>query len=188
MGDPLRVHNLILTCEAPYLSISDDISEIHGNVKLRAQFGIKRHKITGRISCDDGMDYNTLCFAISRFYELSRIRTGRAIGEVIVKTFEANRDFQGIRIDGSIGCLTRKGLFDVIERIYQKSENVVRLEEKVSVPMNVLQFESLIKGGITGYNVTQGLFMMMQKIESLTEAWKFSNRMLMDILKRIDDK
>jgi len=171
---PLRVHNVLLGFEASWLDFSDEVVELVGDVKIRVQFGLQRHKVTGQISCDSGMDRHTIRFALDRFYEIVEKRMGGLPDEVVVKTFEVNRDMHGVRLDGC-KCYTREGLFGMIDRVYQKEEDVVRAESKVVEPMGVDQFLALIQGGVTGYNYLQGLFMAVQQIGKLTDAVKFLN-------------
>ena len=181
MMAPLRTHNVILTVEAPWLRFSDDYTEWYGDVKVRVQFGLQRHKITGRISCEAGMDRNSVHFALSRFYDIVKERTSHDVEQVVVKTFEVNRDYAGIRLDG-FKCYTRKGLFGAIERIYQKDE-LVRHEHKITKPMTIDEFTALVRGGVTEYNVQQGLFVLAKKVEALTEAQKFINEKFLQIMK-----
>lgn len=174
---PLRVHNVIVTASASWLGFSDDVVEFTGRVKIRIQYGLQRKKVTGRISCDAGMDQNAILFALNRFSDAVYERTGRRLENVVLKTFEVNRDYQGVRIDGA-KCYTLKGLFGVIERIYQKEEDTIRHEVKVSKPMSVDEFQSLIQGGVSAYNLQQGLFMLMQEIKGLKETMKFQNEVI----------
>lgn len=178
---PLRTHNVILTVEAPWLTFSDDYTEWYGDVKVRVQFGLQRHKITGRISCDAGMDKNSVHLALSRFYDIVKERTEHEVDQVVLKTFEVNRDYAGIRLDG-FKCYTKKGLFGTIERIYQK-DDLVRHEHKITKPMTIDEFTALVRGGVTEYNVQQGLFVLAQKIEALTEAQKFINEKFLQIMR-----
>ena len=171
---PLRVHNVIVSAEAPWLEFSDDVVEWTAGVKVRVQFGLQRHKVTGRISCDAGMDKNAISFAVNRFYDLVQERSGHSLDQVVVKTFEINRDVQGVRLDG-VKCYTKKGLFGMIERIYQKDEDVVRYENKITKPMSLDEFNALLMGGVSTYNMQQGVFSLSQRIDRLTEAIKFSN-------------
>lgn len=174
---PLRCHNVILCVVAPYLSFSDDIVEFVGDVKVRVQFGLQRRKLTGRISCDAGMDKNAVLFAIERCLDVMEKRTGRVVEKVVVKTFEVNRDFEKVRLDGS-KCFTREGLFGAIERIYQKGDSV-RVEHKVSRAMGLEEFEVLLRGGVSGYNLQQAVFALVQENRRLTEAQMFQNEQLM---------
>jgi len=171
---PLRVHNVILSSNALWLDFSDDVVEWVGDVKVRVQFGLVRRKITGRISCDSGMSKDTLFFAIHRFLDIVKERTGRVLDNFVVKTFEANRDYSGVRIDGLVKCYTLKGLFGVIERIYQKDDKV-RHEFKVDNEMSLESFQSLISGGISTYNFQQAIFMLIQNNNRLIETIKFQN-------------
>ena len=172
---PLRCHNLIVCAEClPWLNFSDDVTEFTGAVKIRVQFGIERRKVTGRISCDSGMDVNAVTFALNRFFDLVKERTGHDLDVVVLKTVEFNRDYLGIRLDG-IKCYTRKGLFGAVERIYQKEQDVVRHEVKVSREMSMDEFVALIRGGVSAYDLQQGLFMLVQDVKSLVEAVKSQN-------------
>lgn len=179
---PVRVHCVILGSSAPWLDFSDDVTEFTGDVKVRVQFGIQRRRITGRVSCDAGMDKNALLFAIDRFFDIVKERTGRDLEEVVVKTFECNRDFFGVRLDG-VKCYTKKGLHGVIERIYQKEENVVRYETKFTREMTLDQFRGTILGGIREYDHLQTSFVIMQEVRKLTQAVKFNNEVLGDLLR-----
>jgi len=179
---PLRVHNLVVQVDAPWLDVSDDVVVWVGDVKVRVQFGLKRKRITGRISCDGGMDKNSVLFALDKFYDVVWLKCGRRVERVVVKTFEVNRDFFGIRLDG-VKCYTRRGLHDLIMRIYQKEEDVVRGEYKISKSMTVDEFASLIQGGISSYNLNQFNFMLLKKVESLIEGLKFTNVVLSDVVK-----
>ena len=181
MMAPLRTHNVILTVEAPWLSFSDDYTEWFGDVKVRVQFGFQRHKITGRISCDAGMDKNSIHFALSRFYDIVKEKTSHELDDVVVKTFEMNRDYAGVRLDG-FKCYTKKGLFGVIERIYQK-DDLVRHEHKITKPMTIDEFTALMRGGVTEYNLQQGLFMVVQEVKALTETQKFVNEKIMQLIR-----
>ena len=175
---PLRCHNVIVCAEClPWLDFSDDVTEFTGAVKVHVQFGIERRKITGRISCDSGMDMNAVVFALNRFFDLVKERTGHDLDVVVVKTVEFNRDYLGIRLDG-VKCYTRKGLFEAVERIYQKEDDVVRHEFKVSREMSVDEFTALIRGGVSNYDLQQGLFMLVQDVKSLVEAVKSQNGMI----------
>ena len=181
MFAPLRTHNVIVTVEAPWLSFSDDYSEFYGEVKVRVQFGLQRHKVTGRISCDAGMDKNSVHFALSRFYDIVKEKTDHEVDQVVLKTFEVNRDYAGIRLDG-FKCYTKQGLFGAVERIYQK-DDLVRHEHKITKPMTIDEFTALVRGGVTEYNVQQGLFVLAKKVEALTEAQKFINEKFLEIMR-----
>ena len=128
------------------------------------------------------MDKNAVLFALNRFFDIVENRTGRGVDQVVVKTFEANRDFLGIRLDG-VKCYTKQGLLGVIERIYQKEENLVRCEDKITRHMTVDEFTALIHGGVSSYNLHQGLFMLSQRVEKLVVAIKFQNGLISRLLK-----
>jgi hypothetical protein len=185
MFAPLRTHNVVLSSETCWLDFSDDVVEQTGGVKVRVQFGLERRKITGTLSCDDGMDRNCVLFALNRFFDIVRVRTGRELDMVTVKTFEVNRDVQGVRLDG-VKCYTKKGLFQTVERLYQKEEDVVRYEHKVSTPMKVDEFVALLQGGVSSYNMQQGLYALIQEQKALVESVKGNNWQILKITEAME--
>jgi hypothetical protein len=178
---PLTVHNVSLR-----VSLSEDIDswvkdEFVGDVKVHVCFGSERRKVSGYIANDFGMGKDACLFAIHRWFDIAEGHLGRALPEPLELTsFEQNRDFGGLRIDG-VQCVTKKGLDGMIERVYQKEEGLVRAEHKVSKSMTFTEFESLLQGGVPGYNQTQAQFALMQQVGALTEALKFTNSRLIEI-------
>jgi hypothetical protein len=69
-------------------------------------------------------------------------------------------------------------LFDVLERIYQKEDSVVRTEHKVTKDMTIDEFQVLMQGGVTGYNLQQAVFALAQEVRAQKEAQKFTNEKL----------
>ena len=194
MREELKIHNLVLGFSASWLRLRDqkikelrikqrgrfvyEVREEVGDVRIQVQFGTQRRQITGRISCDRGMDKNAIDLALNRFYDICEERTGHVVDNVVVKTFEANRDVAGVRLDG-MKCYTRNSLFGALERIYQKYDDTVRHELKVSQPMTIDQFTELVRGGVSEYNVSQALFLQSQQMQALVEAQKYSNRQIL---------
>jgi hypothetical protein len=129
------------------------------------------------------MDKDTALFAVHRFIDIVEHRTEKPVENLVVKTLEANRDYSGVRLDG-VQCVTKTGLFGVIERIYQKEPNLVRHEFKISKPVSLDEFSALVQGGAASYNIQQGQFMLVQEVKLLTEAVKFQN----GVLKAMFDK
>jgi len=180
---PLRVHNVCVTSrEGLPKRLFDvkvpDVVEYVGDVKMCVQHGTQRRKVSGKISCDAGMDRNAVLFALDRVFELWDEKFGVCVeNDVLLKTFEVNRDYQGVRIDGP-SCYTKKGLFGVIERIYQKEDDVVRHEFKVDKDMTIGQFQGLIQGGVSTFNLQQGLFMLVEEINGLKKTIMFQNEVI----------
>jgi hypothetical protein len=191
MFNPLKVHNIGLRS-----SVGENLehwqkTESVGDVKVHVCFGSQRRKISGWISCDAGMDKNACLLAVQRWFDIAEARLGHSVGDLEITTFEQNKDYTGYRLDGA-QCVTKTGLFDVIERVYQKEENVIRHEHKVTRSMSLTEFESLLQGGVPGYNATQATYFLAQKIDLLIQAVKFQNeetarhsRILKALLKRI---
>ena len=179
---PLLVHNVRLRS-----FVSEDIdhwekSEVVGDVKVYVCFGSERRKISGFMSCDRGMTKDACLLALHRWFDLAESRLGGSLNDVDIQSFELNRDFAGLRIDG-VKCVTKTGLFGMVERLYQKEENVVRHEHKVSEPMTVNQFESLLKSGVDGFNMNQAMFELKKEVSDLTKAQKYSNQDVLEIKK-----
>lgn len=178
---PLRCHHVILSVNAPWLGFSDEVREVVGDVVVRLQFGLERRRVTVRLSCDGGMDYRTLLFALNRAYDLFEGRTGRKVEEVVVKCFELNRDFHGVRVDGA-KCYTRKGFFDFIDRVYQKDRSTVRAETVITREMTVDQLQTLVQGGVPSFEISQGVFVLAQKVDKLAEAIRFQNQVIQGLM------
>jgi hypothetical protein len=178
---PLSIHNVSLR-----VCLSEDVvswvcDEVVGGVKVHVCFGSERRKVSGYIANDSGMSKDTCLFAVHRWFDVAEKHLGRALPEPLeLTTFEENRDFKGLRIDG-VQCVTKKGLDGMIERFYQKEEGLVRAEHKVTKSMTITEFESLLQGGVTGYNQVQAQFALMQQVGQLTEALKFTNSRLLEI-------
>jgi len=165
---PVRVHNVILTVDYPDLEVSKDVSEVIGGVKVRVQFGLQRKKITIRLSCSRGMGRDAFLLALYRAYDVIEDFTEYFPLNVVLKTFELNRDIAGVRIDG-VKSFTRSGFEGFVERIYQR-DGSVRSEVKVSGSMEIRQLEALLMGGVPTSNVVQTQFMLIQEVKKLTQA------------------
>lgn len=168
---PLRLHNVVFTVEALDVSTHWEWTETVGECGLSVVFGTERGKATACISCDRGLERDGCLLAVRKCVEVIEGHLGYAVENVVVKTFEANKDYSGVRLDG-VQCVTVKGLYDVIERVYQKEENLVRHEFKVSTPMDLRNFEGLLKGGLGQYNITQVNFETIQELRHQEETLK----------------
>jgi len=145
-------------------------------------FGSERRKISGFIACDVGMSHDACLLALHRWFDLAEKHLGRALLDLELLTFEANKDYFGVRVDG-VQCVTKKGLFDMVERLYQKEENLVRREWKVSQAMSVNQFEAVLSKGLAGHDSAQAAFELKEEVKRVTEALKFTNSRLVSVEK-----
>ena len=182
---PLTIHNIGLR-----VVLSEDVGswvcdERVGDVKVHVCFGSERRKVSGYIANDFGMGKDACLFAMHRWFDIAEEHLGRCLPEPLeVTTFEQNRDFAGVKLEGGFKCVTRRGLDGMIERVYQKEEGLVRAEHKVTKEMTFTEFDALLKGGVSGYNQTQAQFALMQQVGQLTEALKFTNSRLLEIEKQ----
>ena len=124
---PLCVHNISLRSFVCEDVLHWETDEVVGGVKLHVCFGSERRKISGFVACDAGMSHDAYLFALHRWFDLAEKHLGRSLADLELLTFEANKDYYGVRVDG-VQCVTKKGLFDMVERLYQKEENLVRKE------------------------------------------------------------
>jgi len=183
VNDLVKIHNLVLGVDAPRLSRGvRKFVGWFGGVKLRVLFGCRNEKITGFVSCDEGMDLDKYLFVVDKFKSVIFERTGAKVsdGEVKVVTFELNKDRRDVRLDG-VKSFTVKDFSGVLERIYSKGGGV-RSEVKVSEPMSVASVEALLKGGMTPYQILQGQALTNKKLDELTDAIKHTNGFLVQIL------
>jgi len=100
---------------------------------------------------------------------------------VSVVSFELNEDFSGVRLDGA-KALTLKAFDGSFERLYQKAQGVLRSEVKAVGSRGVEDVYALLKGGVSAYNVFQSNFMLVQKVDKLAEAQKFSNQLVSELV------
>lgn len=185
----LRVHNIVAVGDAD-VDAHFEVVEVVGTVKVRVVFGVERKKVSIFISCDAGMDKNGCLLALDKGFGIVRARLGKDLEQVYLKTFELNRDYLGVRVDRPT-CITRVGLYDMVERTYQKEEGV-RHEWKINKEMPLEEFEALLQGGVTSYNIMQANFALVQEMKKIAEAQKMQNSQLLEqnrlleaIIKRI---
>jgi len=125
----------------------------------------------------------TLAFlALNRWFDIVEAKLGRPVVDLELLTFECNKDYYGVRIDG-VQCVTKKDLYGMVERVYQKEENLVRKEWKVSQPMSVNAFEAAIKKGIGEHDRVQASFELKEEVKRVSEAVKFANSRLYELEK-----
>jgi hypothetical protein len=179
---PTCVHNVSLRFFSGTVAHWDK-DEFVGGVKIHVCFGQERRKISGYIACDiGGMSHDACLLALNRWFDIVEGRLGRAVVDLELLTFECNKDYYGVRIDG-VQCVTKKDLYGMVERVYQKEENLVRKEWKVSQPMSVNAFEAAIKKGIGEHDRVQVSFELKEEVKRVSEAVKFANSRLYELEK-----
>ncbi|MGO8805775.1 MAG: hypothetical protein ACLQO7_04100 [Candidatus Bathyarchaeia archaeon] len=157
--------------------------EFVGGVKIHVCFGQERRKISGYIACDiGGMSHDACLLALNRWFDIVEGKLGRPVVDLELLTFECNKDYYGLRIDG-VRCVTKKDLYGMVERVYQKEENLVRKEWKVSQPMSLNAFEAAIKKGIGEHDRVQASFELKEEVKRASEAVKFANSRLCELEK-----
>lgn len=172
---PPRVQNVRLQVRAPWLSRPvETVEESVGDVGISVLFGLKRKRVTGYISRDQGLDYVQMVMAWELFRMYVALNGGPMldVDEVEIQSCEVLRDYEQLRLDG-VKCVTVKSFLGVLERVYNR-EHGLRSEVKVQ-PQDVNTIMTLLKGGASSYNILQGQFMIVQEIRRLTEAVKGSN-------------
>jgi hypothetical protein len=175
---PLCVHNISLWSNVCQDVKHWEVDEVVGGVKIHVCFGSERRKISGYIACDvGGMSHDACLFAVHRWFDIAEHRLGWELSDLTLTTFEVNKDYSGVRIDG-VQCITKKDLYGMIERTYQKEENLVRKEWKVSGPMSINKFEEALRKGVADNDRVQASFELKEEVKRITEATKFTNSRL----------
>jgi hypothetical protein len=177
---PVAVHNISWQANLCQKVKHHVIDEVVGGVKIHVCFGEQRRKVSGFIACDAGMSYDTCHFAIKRCFELVEGYLGFCLNDFVLTTFELNRDFSGVRVDG-VSCVTRSDLSGLIERVYQKDPDLVRKEVKVSSNMSLNEFEAVLAKGFVGMGQNQGLYELRKAVEGFGSALKFNNSRLLEV-------
>jgi hypothetical protein len=186
----LRVHCVHFCVSAPFLGRLgkfSDFEELHGGIKIHVEFGVRNKQVSGFIANDvPGMDCNCLVMAFNRVYDIVELVTGKTLlGDVSLNTWETNRDFLGRRLDGQISCLTKKDLFDVIERVYQKEDDTVRAELKVTGNWKVEEAVNVLKGNASKISTSQGLYDLKRVVDGLWTVGKSQNKNLCDVISEL---
>ena len=181
--EPLSVHNITLRSFVCQDIAHWEKDEVVGGVKIHVCFGSERRKVTGYIACDvGGMSHDACLLALNRWFDLVSSRLGFQLNDLEILTFECNKDYHGIRIDGA-QCITRTGLCGMIDRIYQKEDAMVRAECKVITPVSVNKFEHAI-GNFEGFQSAQQLYEIKREVRLNTEAVKFNNSRLLEVIQQ----
>ena len=176
---PLAVHNVRLHSNLCQNVKHWEIDEVVGGVKISVVFGKERRKVSGFISCDiGGMSHDACLLAVNRWFDIVEHHLGWELTDLVLTTFELNKDSAGVRIDG-VQCITKRDLYGMIERTYQKEESLVRKEWKVSKPMSINKFEEALQKGLASMDSAQSVSELKKEVKLVGEAMKFNNsRML----------
>jgi hypothetical protein len=178
---PLCVHNISLRSFVCQDVKSWEKDEFVGGVKIHVCFGSERRKISGYIACDvAGMSHDACLLALNRWFDIVQDHLGWQLNDLQILTFECNKDYHGVRIDG-VQCVTKTDLFGMVERVYQKEENLVRKERKVTRPMSVTKFEEAISKGFKDSEGAQHSFELKREVARNSEALKFTNSRLLQV-------
>ncbi|MCJ7762067.1 hypothetical protein MUP38_01260, partial [Candidatus Bathyarchaeota archaeon] len=178
---PLCVHNISLRSFVCQDVKSWEKDEFVGGVKIHVCFGSERRKISGYIACDvGGMSHDACLLALHRWFDIVQDHLGWQLNDLEILTFECNKDYHGVRIDG-VQCVTKTDLFGMVERVYQKEEALVRKEHKVTRPMSVTKFEEAISKGFVDSEKAQLSFELREEIKRVGEALKFNNSRLLQV-------
>jgi hypothetical protein len=176
---PLAVHNISLRSFVCQDVVSWEKDEFVGGVKIHVCFGSERHKISGYIACDvGGMSHDACLLALNRWFDIVQDHLGFQLNDLQILTFECNKDYHGVRIDG-VQCVTKTDLFGMVERVYQKEENLVRKEQKTVVAMSVNKFEEAISKGFNDSGNAQANFEIKREVKGNSDALKFTNSRLL---------
>lgn len=177
---PLCVHNITLLAKVCQNLVHWEVDEFVGGVKIHVCFGQERKQVTGYISCDvGGMSHDACLLALNRWFEIVEGRLGYCLQDLVLQTVEFNKDYHGARIDG-FQCVTKKGLYGIIDRTYQKEADVIRRERKVTQPMSINKFEAEIHRQLEEIGKGQELFELQQEVRRLSETQKFSNQLQLE--------
>jgi len=167
---PLCVHNISLRSFVCQDVTSWEKDESIGGVKIHVCFGSERRKISGYIACDvGGMSHNACLLALNRWFDIVQDHLGWQLNDLQILTFDCNKDYHGVRIDGVV-CVTKTDLFGMIERVYQKEENLVCKEQKTVVPMSVNKFEEAISNGFNDSANSQANFEIKGEVKGNSDA------------------
>jgi hypothetical protein len=132
-----RVQNLRLVVEGLCVGTGKPTLDWSvGDVRFEVVFGWKRGKVSATVSCDDGLSYRELCFAVLEFERRVREVLGSVPDfRVEAGSYEFLRDFPGLRLDG-VQSITLTAFMGILEKLYNKPGVGLRHEVKSSVPVS----------------------------------------------------
>jgi hypothetical protein len=133
--------------------------------------------ITVTVDCDDGYSMDWASWQHVRDLVMRELGVSDRL-QIRVSSAEFNRDYEGLRLDGA-QAVTLYSFDGTFERYYNKAKGL-RHEVKATNIKDVTVMDTLLKGGVTAYNVAQAQFAMSQEIRSLAEVVKGSNRLSVD--------
>ena len=189
-----RVQNCVVQfgCVVP-----DGVPEFRGrfgSVGLRVLFGRRYQRVTGYLSCPEGMNFDTFVLALEKFKHVVTYHVGvfPSNDALEVRRVELLNDFRNLRISG-VSCITVESFLGSFEKIYNRGKGL-RSEVRVQ-PDSVEAIYTLLKGGVTSYNVVQLVFLTLKNQENLLEAVKYQNqglrniqRMIFEFLRRLEKR
>ncbi len=178
---PLMVHNIRLHSNVCEDVLHWECDEVVGGVKLHVCFGSERRKVSGFIACDvGGMSHDACLLAVNRWFDVVEGRLGWELRDLVVTSFELNKDYAGVRLDGAT-CYTKRDFFGLIERTYQKERDLVRREWKFSRAVSINKFEEAVNKGLVDIERSQTVFDLKEELRRNTEALKFANSRLLQL-------
>jgi uncharacterized protein with NRDE domain len=131
------------------------------------------------------MSHDACLLAVHRWFDLVEHRLGWELNDLTLTTFEVNKDYSGVRIDG-VQCITKKDLYGMIERTYQKEESLVRKEWKVSGSMSINKFEEALRKGVSDNDRVQANFELKDEVKQVKEAQKFANGRMLEMYRLLE--
>ncbi|UCH02610.1 MAG: hypothetical protein JSV20_02150 [Candidatus Bathyarchaeota archaeon] len=81
---------------------------------------------------------------------------------------EIGNDMLRRRLDSIVKCVTLTDANGVLERIYVKDDSTIRREVKVK-NTTIAELEALWSGGVTSYNIVQGVATMINEFQENSE-------------------
>lgn len=184
-----RLQNLMIQVKHPIHSNIQDFKEKFGTVGIKIQFGRKHQRVTGYLSCPEGMEFNTSVLALEKFKHIVALKLGffPENKAIIVKRAEFLEDFQKIRMN-LLKCLTVESFLGSFEKIYNQ-KNGLRSEVRCK-PDSIEAIYTLLKGGVKNYNIQKLLTLtlnqlkeLMETIECQCKGTQHIHRMLLHLIK-----
>jgi hypothetical protein len=126
------------------------------------------------------MSHDACLLTLHCWFDVVQDHLGWQLNDLQILTFECNKDYHGVRIDG-IQCVIKTDLFGMVERVYQKEESLVRKERKFAPSMSVTKFEEAISKGFADQDKVQASFELHEEVKLVGEAMKFNNSRLLGV-------
>jgi len=181
-----KIQNLRFSFFSDKINIKERIcveNSLNDLIKFRFEVGSKSKKATMSLGTDYPLDFSCLGLVSYQFQNLVEkfCNIHPEINQIWINTFEINKDYFNITIEGCNSVRLDTLLFEY--KLYCKDKKYVREEYKSKVPMNLAFLRSLIDKGLFYTETNQKIRELSEDINSMKKEIIKLTRIISHFLK-----